>query len=201
MISFIVTTYSNPSSLRTCLSSIIDQTCQDSEIICCDNTPDISMANINRELCRQLDPNIIYEWTSDRTKIDLPEVKHKRCLYTATEIGVGLSSGDWLCFPNADSYYAPVFVERMYNKIAENDWELIYSNFILGGLYHPYWSHATNPRHCEIDKTCFIVKRNWFNGFPEKYTNYNGADGFFVEGLVKQGIKHGRLDEFLVVHN
>jgi len=56
----------------------------------------------------------------------------------------------------------------------------------------------------KIDKTGFMVRRGWFNGFPGKKMLDPGpapCDGMLIDGLVGRGIKHGKVKEILMVHN
>jgi cellulose synthase/poly-beta-1,6-N-acetylglucosamine synthase-like glycosyltransferase len=201
-LSFIVVAYNNPKALRTCLSSLVDQTYspEEIEIIVCDNSQNFVLADENKRLC-DMSHRIRYEYTGNRTAIDLPHIRHKHCLYTATEIGVGLATGEWISFPNQDSYYAPVFAERMLTVADAEYTEFVYSDVVLGGPGHGYFVLVTAPRNCGIDKTCFMLRREWFQGFKSKHDNYELADGFFVEELVTRGIKHSKCCELLVVHN
>lgn len=202
LISFVVVACNNPRSLRTCLSSLVDQTVPPEfiEIIVVDNTTNQDVAAENRVMC-QMDPRIRYENTAHRTYIDKPGIRHSRCLYTATEIGIGMASGQYVTMPNQDSYYAPVFAERMLAAAKENDWELVYSDLVLGGPGHGYFMLNAAPHNCACDKTCLMFKREWFQGFPHKRENYELADGLFVESLVARGIKHGRMAQPLLMHN
>jgi glycosyltransferase involved in cell wall biosynthesis len=197
VISFVVPAFNNPRRLRTCLSSLVDQDSVELEVICVDNTIDIEAANENKELCR-IDSRIRYEWTADRTIITGP---HTRCLYTATEIGVGLATGDWLAFPNQDSAYPSVFAERMIGYADGNNLELVYCDFLLGGPTMDYRLISVQPHVCGIDKTAFIMKRSWFECFPEKRERYSCADGVLIESLLARGIRHGAFRQCLVTHN
>ena len=199
-LSFVVVAFGNPNTLRTCLSSLIDQTEQDFEIILVDNTPSKEKGVQNRNLSA-MDPRITYSWTAPHTAIIQPPIRHKRCLYTATEIGVGLAKGEWLAFPSADDYYVPFFAERMLRKASEDDLQFVHCDVVLGSPTHSYFLLKTAPHNCSIDKCSFIMKRDLFEGFKSKHINYELADGLFVEELIIRGIKHGRLDEVLACHN
>ncbi len=200
LLSFIVPAFNNPKRLRTCLSSLLDQTIPDSEIeiIVCDNSTDDSEASDNDFLCAQMGSRIRYEYTADRTIIGGP---HLRCLYTATEIGAGLAKGEWLAFPNQDTAYPPVFAERMIGYAEINNFDLVLCDFILGGPELNYHPRTATPHVCNCDKTAFIVRRSCFSGFHQKSTNYSCADGHFVQSLAESGIRHGKLAEYLVTHN
>ena len=204
VISFIIGAYGDFKPLRTCLSSLLDQTYPSSEIelIVVDNTPDMEGASRNRELCLYLDPSIRYEWTADRTNIRHLGFRHNYCLYTATEIGVQLATGDWIGFPNADSYFCRAYVERMLSKAEEGNYDMVLSDIVLGRHDHrPYVPMSCRPVNCGTDKTNFIMKHSWFTGFKEKWTGYEIADGYMIDDLVARGIKWGKVDELLCVHN
>ena len=201
-LSFIVVAHSKPETLRTCLSSLVDQSFKSIEIIVVDNTPDMTTANFNRELCRSfVDPRIRYEWTADRTAVNRPNIRHKNCLYTATEIGVGLARYEWLAFPSQDDYATPVFAQRMLAVADETGAEMVLCDVVLGGPGHGYFTLGTAPRSCAVDKCSFIIKRDWFDGFAGKHDNYELEDGFFVERLVARGIKVEKCAQVLMCHN
>lgn len=204
-LSFVVCAFERPTSLRTCLSSLLDQAPTiPIEILVCDNSPDLTVANQNRELCRLLDPRIRYEWTSDRTQIPpllAASVRHQRCLYTALEIGIALATGEWIVACAQDSYYTPVFAYRMLTLARASDWEFIYCDFLLGGPSHAYYGGVAGPRNCNCDLGCLMFKRAWFEGYADKWKNYELADGLFAESLVARGIRHGRMDQVLFCHN
>ena len=203
LISFIVGAYGDFKPLRTCLSSLLDQTYSASEIeiIVTDNTHGLEEANRNKELCVSLDAGIIYEWTADRTNIEHLPFRHKRCLYTATEIGVGMATGEFIGFPNSDSYFCRNYVERMMRKREEASYEFLYCDIILGRFDRVYAPRSCTPASCNIDKSNFLMRREWFTGFDKKWENYELADGLMVDDLVRRGIKCGKVDECLCVHN
>lgn len=204
-ISFIVSAFNRPGRLRTCLAAIADQTYPEWEAIVVDNSDNaihrwghFSIAfTLNRRRIRHVD-------TSKRVpnpSLLSPTVKHTRCLYTAAEIGAGMASGEWLAFPNDDTAYPPLFAERMIWFAEHNNFDLVYCNFILGGAEMDYRFVEANPWNCSCDKTAFIMKKSWFEGFPHKEDKYDIADGLLLESLVARGIRHGRLAQCLIVHN
>ena len=199
-LSFIVCAFENPSALRTCLSSLLDQTMQDFEIIVVDNSIDKFAAYRIECLCEELSFHIQYEWTSTRTVLVDPSCRHSRCLYTASEIGAKMATGDFLCFPNSDSYYPPVFAERMLRAAENGHCDLIYSDFVLGTPDRKYVVMESQPRQTKIDKTSFILRRELFAGFPDK-ANYEQADGMMIERLVVAGVSRRRVGEILCWHN
>jgi len=201
-LTFVVVAHGKPETLRTCLSSLVDQTEKSIDVIVVDNTPDMTMANFNKNMCQSfVDPRIHYEWTASRTRVEKPNVRHKHCLYTATEIGVEMATGEYVAFPSQDDYATPVFAKRMLAVADETGAEFVHCDVVLGGPGHGYFALGTAPRNCAIDKCAFILKREKFIGFEGKWDNYELEDGFFVERLVERGIKVAKCAQILMCHN
>ncbi len=199
-LSFIITAFNRPDAPRTCLSSIVQQTYRDWEAIVVDNSEYGPAVSAQHDLC-EMDMRIHYWRTTSKTQVRSSDHQHTRCLYTATELGVTKAIGDYLCFPNDDSYYCPWFAERMLEAAGRENWDLVYCDLIAGGA-GGHWLMQTQPRRCQIDKTCFILRKPSFIGFTRKTgKDYPQADGLMIEELVESGIRHGRVSQCLVVHN
>ena len=125
-----------------------------------------------------------------------------RSLYTAAEIGVSMTTGEYLNFPNDDDYFAPWFGERMMAKLHQDNLEFVYCDVVIGRPDVAHYALNTAPVGCGIDKCCFIFKREWMpQEWPGKRTSYGVADGDLVNYLVNKGIRHGKLPQLLAVHN
>ena len=196
-ISFIVSAYERPKALRTCLSSLVQQTEEDWEAIVVDNSHvDFQLEHL--ALCK-MDKRIRYLPKSQLTAIK--GAIHAFSVYKATDLGIEDATGDWLCCPSDDSYYCPWFAERMLAHAERNDLQLVYCNIVMGGPreHHPMICH---PRLCCIDKTNWMVRRECWQGWTgASGETYPQADGLTIEAMVKRGLRHGRLDQCLVVHN
>lgn len=202
VVSLVVSAYERPNALRTCLSSLVEQTHVDWRALVVDNTPRKRVAYDNKRVVDAIgDTRITYANVSKDTYMGQPNASgHAYSLYKATEIGVELTSGEWLGFPNDDSYYCPWYLERMLREATVHSWELVYCDLVAGGPkeHHPM---QARPLRCCVDKTCFLVKREWFRGFTHEPEAYAMADGLLLEDLVQRGVRHGRLGQTLVVHN
>jgi GT2 family glycosyltransferase len=194
-VSFVVSAFNRPVELKLCLLSLALQTDPNWEIIVVDNSDDDHKATRNSLTYSGINR---YIRTTNDTRIS--GAPHEHSLYRATEMGVAAAKGKWLCFPNDDSYYCPWFLERMLGAAKANSWELVYCDLVAGGPKEHHWMR-TEPRRCQIDKTCFLVKRGWFRGFDHRPEVYAQADGLLIEDLVARGIRHGRVGQCLVVHN
>ena len=197
-ISFIVGSFNRPGRMRTCLASLIDQTFTDIDITVTDNSDD-PMCRAKIELLCQVDPRIRYVWTKEQAfdpRIGISS------LYDAAEIGVQMTTGEFVGFPNCDSYFAPWFAERMLQAADGMNLEFVYCDFVQGRPDIPHHYFFARPEACLIDKTCYLIKREWFPiPWPGKIEQYGVADGILVNELVAKGIRHGRLEQTLVVHN
>ena len=197
-LSWIIGAFNRPGRLRTCLASIADQTLTDWEAIVVDNSDNGDAILDQKHLCK-IDTRIRYEHIGDRSfdaRIGI------RSLYTATEIGVIMTTGEWLCYPNDDSYYAPWFAERMLKLAEDHNLEFVYCDLVHGRPDIAHYALNCQPHACAIDKTNFIYKRSWYQPFPHQFDGqYGVADGLLVNDLVARGIRHGKLPQLLVVHN
>jgi hypothetical protein len=187
--------------MRTCLSSIIDQSnFEEWEAVVTDNSDD-PMCRAKIELLCRMDPRIRYEWTHDRSFVNFPRVSIPS-LYDAAEIGVKMTTGEQLVFPNCDSYYCKVFAERMLQSVDIFGADLNYCDFVQGRHDQPYSYFYTRPEACSLDKTCYMIKREWFpEEWPGKVEQYGVSDGILINELVAKGINHRRVEQVFVVHN
>jgi hypothetical protein len=199
-LAFVVGSFNRPGRMRTCLASLIDQTFTDIEIVVTDNSDDPECRRKIEELCK-VDERIRYEWTHDRALTNFPRVSIPS-LYDAAEIGVKMTTAPWLAFPNCDSYACPWFAERMLIHAEFHNLEFCYCDFVQGRPDVPHHFFDSYPEACRIDKTNFIMKREWFpEEWPGKVEMYGVADGLLVNYLVAKGIRHGKNAQVMVVHN
>jgi len=198
-LSWVMGSFNRPGRMRTCLASILDQEPYgDFEIIVTDNSDNPVAIEQIKELCK-MDPRIHYEFTGERAWN--PDI-NIRSLYTAAEIGVSVSTGEFLTFPNEDDYFAPWFAQRLLLRAQELNADFVYCNFINGRHDIPHYPLNTAPVSCSIDKACFVVKREWFPAeWPGKCTRYGVADGDLVVDIINRGARHGKVDHYLMMHN
>lgn len=192
-ITFIVSAYNRPSSLKLCLLSLILQTEESWTAVVTDNYRGETYNDLNRGVIEEFgDPRIGYLYTGDVA----PEC------YAAAEVAVEMADGDWLGFPSDDSYYVPHYASKLLLVAEAMNLELVYSDLVLsdpvnGGVLR------CEAKCCHIDKTNFLVKRSRFIPFPGKDPNPGGrscSDGLLIDELVRQGIRHCRVAQPLCVH-
>lgn len=194
-ITYIVSFYDRVQQLNTCLASLGAQAHRStSEIIVCCNSTDDDVIKAAQMACLYHDAHC-----------ELTGLIGARDCYESAEI-IG-AKGDWLCFPSDDSYYVPLFAERMLDAALMHEWDFVYCDMLYASKWTvPEWTYSVmdvRPVKQHIDKTCFIVRRGLFNGFPGKLGGAPcEADGALAEELVSRGVRHGKANGgALVVHN
>ena len=197
-VSALVGAFNRPGRLRTFLACLADQTCDSWECIVTDNSDDPAAAKQQENLCK-IDSRVRYEYTGERAwDVGLGI----RSLYTAAEIGIAMTVGEYLWLPNDDDYFAPWFLERLLAKADEDNLEFVYCDIVIGRHDIAHYALNCAPVGCGIDKCCFIFKRSWMPAeWPGKRTSYGVADGDLVNYLVAKGIRHGKVPQLLAYHN
>ncbi len=207
-LSFIVSAWARPEALRTCLSSLVQQTFTDFEVIVMDNAISEEIRKKHWDLCL-MDDRIRYVHSYAMS------VSRISCYYSG-QFGAEISRGEWLCFPSDDSYYVPTFAEKLLaagetatdcdipTGPGTDPLALVCSDFVWGR--HNHWSYCDGgPQMAHIDKTTFIIRSEWFRkiGWPYKHPQggNSNSDGLLAEELVARGGRVGRVVEILVVHN
>ena len=105
-VSVIIPVYNEEDYLRECMDSVLAQTLREIEIICVDDGSADDSVRILEEYARR-DPRVML-------------VKQKnRYAGMARNLGMSRASGKYLSFLDADDFFSPVFLEKMY-ETAEN---------------------------------------------------------------------------------
>lgn len=200
-VTYVVSAYNRPLFLRCALASIQVQSSADWEVYVADNGSESNQL-LHQEIIAQFgDPRIVHVNTAQYAYLS-PGFD---CYHSAEWIVANMPCGEWLCFPSDDSYFVPIFQKTMIDKATENGWDLVYSDMLYDRRGHGKYHHkVAAARCCEIDKTCFMLRRDKWIGFPTKPTDQpraSNCDGEMIEELVRRGISHGRVDEPMCVHN
>lgn len=112
-------------------------------------------------------------------------------------------ANEWLCFPSDDSLYVCGFTEIMLAQARVSKADLVYCDCVyrsapVTSSWKSYTVLDTQPRMGRIDKTCFIVRRQLFKGFPEH--PHGWRDGALIEELIRDGVRHAKAPGILVLH-
>lgn len=192
MISFIVSVYDRPDYLSACLATLALQD-GEKEIIVCANSGDDDMLIACALVCN--------EYGAKMLKTGLAGAG--QCYESANMVIMG-DRNPWLCFPSDDSLYVQGFSQIMLKTAEREKADLVYCDCIyaVGSENNPGWKPYSvldvQPRMGRIDKTCFILRRELFKGFPPHPRLW--CDGALINQLVKDGVKHAKAPGVLVVH-
>lgn len=197
VISFIVSVYDRVEMLNACLATLAVQECPKEIIVCC-NHPDQDIVLACGIISD--DYGAVFKNTGAMGAIGP---------YESAEIAALEAKGDWLCFPSDDSLYVQKFAEIMlaaaYRETAEgvsSHSDLVYCDCVYHRPDEPRWKPytvlSTEPRMGKIDKTCFILRRKLFDGFPQHPGGW--SDGALIEQLVRDSVKHAKAPGVLCIH-
>lgn len=195
-ITFIVCAHDEPDTLTCCLYSLKCQSFKDFDVIVTDrmSTPN-NAAHQKRIVERMQDKRFTYMFT------EAPDI------YTAAEEAAKHAKGEYLCFPSADSYYVPLFAETVLKVAEQTNADMVYCDMLYDPRYNRfcYDVMTTAPALYFIDKTGFIVKKEWLEKvpFPGKapVPSRTPSDGLFIDEIVRQGAKCEKAPGVMIVHN
>lgn len=106
--------------------------------------------------------------------------------------------GEYVMFPNDDSYYVPTFVDRMLGAAERHDLDLVLCNWVFDKYgYIPY---DAKPQTGHFDVGGFIARRALVvaDGWTDRGSE---GDGKLVERIVAGGAKWGKVPGYLYVKN
>ena len=160
-ISIIIPVYNVAMFLPKCLDSVCTQTLRDIEIICIN---DCSSDN-------SLDILKIYQKYDNRIKII--DFKENKGVAATRNTGIEAAKGKYIGFVDSDDWIDPDFYEKLYNKVIENNADLVVGNI----------KRVQKGKASEID--------NYAQKTKENKVNFNG---WFYLGLYnKQLLKNNNI--------
>lgn len=199
MISYIISHHNRPKELLCCLASLRLQE-SPREVLVCDNSSEEHYRSLCRKVCEVSGVGGLKYLDTWRGK------ESDSCYHDPAYLG---ATGDWLCFPSDDSYYVPMFSRLMLGSAAQQGWEFVHCDMVYDPRYsyttrgvNEYSVMITRPACGGIDKTCFLITRRAFDavgGWPQHSADWR--DGALAEAVVQAGIRHGRVQGPMVVHN
>ncbi len=144
-VSVIIPVYNVEPYLRECLDSVVNQTLQDIEIICVDDgSTDGSLA-------------ILEEYERKDTRIKVITQKNAGA-GVARNIGMDMSSGEYLYFLDSDDFLVETFLETVIEKAA-----YLKADIIVFDYYR--MDNATKELEYRngLNRKQFPVQKDWFN--------------------------------------
>ncbi|MGB4434253.1 MAG: glycosyltransferase family 2 protein [Defluviitoga tunisiensis] len=116
-ISVIIPAYNVEKYIEKTLKSLIDQTFKDFEAIIINDGSTDNTEKIIKEVLQ----NANFQWKLIN--------QENQGVSAARNRGIIDSKGEYICFLDADDYYHPSFLEKMYNKAKENNYDVVFCNY------------------------------------------------------------------------
>lgn len=116
LVSVIIPVYNVSPYLARSINSVINQTLNDIEIICVDDASTDNSLEILENFAKN----------DNRTKV----LKHEKNLGVscARNTALDVAKADYFMFLDPDDWYEPTICEKMYNKIHNNDYDVVVCN-------------------------------------------------------------------------
>lgn len=116
MISVIVPVYNVEMFLDRCIESLLKQNYKDEEIILVDD----GSTDNSGMICER--------WAEKDSRIIVVHQENKG-LSGARNTGISKAKGDYLAFVDSDDFVEPEYLEKMYQRIVENDADIVFCNY------------------------------------------------------------------------
>lgn len=207
MVSVIVPVYNEEQYLQKCIDSICNQTLKELEIICIDDgSTDGSL-------------RILQSAAEKDSRI---RILTQNNLYAgrARNVGMKYASGKYLSFLDADDYFEPDMLEKMFYRAEEDNSDVVICKYEYycektHKVFIRDWSFVDSFIHqkegCSKNTNIFQITNGWawdklFRTDYVKYCGYkfsdfrSSEDGFFVYMLVARARKISYMDDVLLTH-
>lgn len=210
-VSVIVPIYNGKKYLEKCLESICMQTLKDIEIICVDDGSTDGTQGLLRQIAEK----------DSRIRVLVQENKYAG---VARNNGMQHAVGKYLSFLDADDYFEPDMLEKMYSRAETQNCEIVLCRY---STLSPGAKHAEEPDCSYMNE--YIADKMLFSGKNLKYkgifqitkgwawdklfrTEYvrrcgysfpefrSSEDGFFTYMLLARAERISYLDDVLIVH-
>lgn len=180
-VTIVCVSYRRYGEIHVLINSLLCQTLRNWKLILIHDGPDPRMeAEVNPYAERH--ENIRFLCTSRR---------YNDYGYSLRQMGLEMAQTEFVMFTNDDNYYAPKFLEYMFEAIGAHDLDLVLCNMIHShrnpGLYRQddYHLFESFPELNYVDIGNFIVRTDLALsvGFADKSF---AADGVFIDRLLEQ---------------
>lgn len=139
-VSVIVAAYNVEKYIDRCVTSILEQSYTDYELICID---DCSTDGTKKILERLQNDNCGIKTINNEINLGVSEVRN---------LGIAIATGKWVCFVDGDDYLETNMIELLVNKAEEEEADLVIGNYFSdnkGKLISEYYYDNTS---CNIPR-------------------------------------------------
>jgi len=192
--------YKRYESIYVLTHSLMSQTVQNFDLVLIHDGPDERMSAIFDQLKARY-PDRLHCYFTDQRFNDYG--------HTLRDIAIGMCSTEFIMLTNDDNYYTPRFIEYMFERIDQENLDLVLCdmihshNFPGGRPQENYNVFVTEPVKNSVDIGCFIVRTSVAKSVGFRDKNAEG-DGTFVDDFMNKfgkDLKWGKVHKVLFVHN
>jgi glycosyltransferase involved in cell wall biosynthesis len=189
-LTIVIATYKQELALDCLLASLVCQTLQNFKVLVFHDGPNPATAAVVESYAREHPARFEYMASPERFN------DYGHSLRT---IGIDKANTDYVLLTNGDNYYAPRFVEFMFEAIDRYGLDVAFCDMVHS---YGYKFFRTRPFRNRIDLGCFMVRTSAAKtvGFRDK--TYSGDATYFEDLLTKLPAPVvGKVNKVLMVHN
>lgn len=189
LVDFVIPTYYRINELRSMLSSLIAQTCNEW----------IATIVIDNDKCKEIE-TLIKSFNDKRIKFFYMDKRCNDWGHTPRQVGKQSSICKYVVMTGDDNYYTPNAVQDIKKAIEENNspeiiyWDMIHSHY-------DYQFFKCNLAFNQIDMGAFATRADVAKKI--KLSTTYAADGFYIEDFktAYPDATHIKINKVLFVHN
>jgi hypothetical protein len=133
-----------------------------------------------------------------RFSLQVNSVRQQKYGYPMRTQGLADAKGEYVGFANDDVYYCPVYLEALVSSLLAHASDFAYCDLIHS---HMQWKPMISQlKRGHIDVGNWLVKKS----IAQQAMPFGGefaADWFFIERLIKLGMRAHKVGGFFFVHN
>lgn len=146
-VSVVMPIYNAYDYLRPAMDSVIDQTLREIEIICIDDGSTDHSLEIVKE----------YQKLDERIRI---VTENNAGAGAARNKGLVRARGEYVIFLDADDFYEPTLIEKMYNAAVSGGLDITVAGFDIYNSKHARFEHGAEEKHSNILADGAVVSKN-----------------------------------------
>ncbi len=159
-VSVVVPIYNAYDYLAIALDSILDQTLREIEVICIDD------GSTDRSI------DIIKKYRENDSRVRIV-TENNAGVSTARNKGIARVRGEYVIFLDADDFYEPTLLEKLYNLAKEQNLDIALARYDIYNNKNERFTAATDESHGDIFARGAVVSKNEFpNHIFESTTGY-----------------------------
>jgi glycosyltransferase involved in cell wall biosynthesis len=197
-LTIVAITYRQELALDCLLKSLTCQTLQNFKVLVIHDGPGADTRNIVNAYSRVNPKKYSYLETGERFN----DFGH-----SLRQIGIDAANGEFILLTNGDNYYAPRFVEFMFEAIDRYNLDVVLCDMVHSHhnpgtrIQSSYGFFRTRPFRNYVDIGCFLARTAMAKKIGFRDRSFS-ADATYFEDLLNGGrVTLGKVDKVLMVHN